>query len=614
MSEAESEEPERSHRDRDPFEEHHVRHLLTENSRLERSLSELRLGIDSHSIVAFTDPQGVILEVNDKFVEISQYSREELIGAPQSIVNSGHHPDAFFADMWRTITRGRIWQGTICNRAKDGTEYWVATTIVPMLDGEGRIERHLSIRTDVTLLHSAEVGVRRLAYSDPLTGLPNRVRMLGYLSASASGESAEGGPSVYVTAESDDLLMINDTFGFPAGDRFLRRIADALNGLHAADEGDGRGDGSAPDAAALPSLGHRLELVARVGSAAFGAVFSGFDDDDEAKAEAEMAVLAERIRELLEGVVAGELGVGVQPVIRVSYVPYRPGGELDGADVFTRAEIARRHGRRARRGEPSAPTAFEQSMVDEVRERAELVRDLRRCVAEQRLRLHLQPVVTADRQVIGYEALVRWADEKRGLLAPADFIPLAERTGLIIEIGDWVLDEACRILAAWARCAETRERTISVNVSERQLRSGVLVESVRAALLRHGAPPERLKLEVTESELHSDLERSVQILAELRAEHVQISLDDFGTGYSSLSHLNRLPVQQLKIDRSFVTEITGGITNMAIVAAIVHLARLMRLSVVAEGVETEEQFDALVSLGVDAFQGFLFGHPAPLEV
>ena len=602
MIEAGSEGPEPPPREYDPHGEGRTPHQ-TETARLRRSLDELRQGVDAHSIVAFTDPQGVILDVNDKFVELSQYTREELIGAPQSIVHSERHPDSFFAEMWRTVSRGEIWQGTLCNRAKGGSEYWLATTIVPLFDDEGRIERYLSIHTDVTQLYFAEARVRRLAYSDPLTGLPNRAMMLGHLTARA--DEAARGPLVYVTAEFDDLLMINDTFGFAAGDRFLRRIADEFGRLQAG-AGGGSEDGGS-------RLGRRPELVARVGSAAFGAVFSGFGGGPE-EIEAEMAGLAERLGEMLGAAVAKELGVGVEPMIRVSYVPCLPGDGLDGSEVFTRAEIARRYGPRTRGEDGSTAAVFEQSMIDEVRERSELVRDLRRCVAEKRLRLHLQPVVTADRRVVGYEGLVRWADEKRGLVTPAEFIPLAERTGIIIEIGDWVLDEACRILAEWAKDPETSERTVAVNVSERQLRSGVLVESVRAALRRHGAPPERLRLEVTESELHRDLERSVQILEELRAERVQISLDDFGTGYSSLNHLSRLPVQQLKIDRAFVAPVVDDETGAAIVGTIVQLARLMGLSIVAEGIETEAQFEALRGFGIDAFQGFLFGRPEPLAV
>lgn len=577
------------------FGEQRVRQLVTETIRNERTLNELQLGVDAHSVLAFTDPQGVILEVSDMYLELSGYSREELVGAPASIVNSGRHPPSFFAEMWQAIARGRIWQGTICNRAKDGTECWVAATIVPLLDAEGRIERYLSIYTHVSQLQSAETRLRKLAYSDQLTDLPNRAAMLMHLSDRVGRDARSTG--LYVTAEFDDLAMIKDMFGFAAGDRFLCRAAEQLGTLTRRDS----------------PLDQQADLVARVDPSAFGIAFSGLPGDLEETGR-RCEELARGVCALFEEAVKAEFGRGIEPGVRVGYVAYPPGGELDGADVFTRAEIARRHLATVPSRSRAGIAVFEQRMVDEARARADLVSDLREGVAENKLRLYLQPIVDAEREVVGYEALLRWIDPERGILPPSQFMHLAEETGLIVEIGEWALDEACRILAIWAKYPATSGYTISVNVSVRQLRSKTFVGSVRAALQRHGVAPERLRLEVTESELHTDLEQSVEILQELSAERVQIALDDFGTGYASLNHLNRLPVQQLKIDRSFITEITGSITNMAIVAAIVHLARLMRLSVVAEGVETEEQFDALLSLGVDAFQGYLFGKPEPLGV
>lgn len=585
----------------DPLGEERVRQIIVENVRLDRMLRDLQVGLDSHSIVVFTDTKGIILECNDKFVELSKYSREELIGAPQRIVNSGYHPRSFFDDMWSTISAGKIWQGTICNRAKDGTEYWVATTIVPIFDGRGKIERYLAIRTDVSQLRIAERRVRRLAYIDQLTGLPNRAMMLSHLSRSAAEETDKA--RVYITAEFDDLPTINDTFGFAAGDRFLRRVAEQLNDLVEV----------GPAERADYPLPYPPDLIARVGSASFGVVFSGLAGDD-AEVRREVIDLAKKLCSVLDRTIEDELGESIEPLIRTSYVVYRPGSGCDGADIFTQAEIARRHAPEVTRFEGRQPVAFEQRMIDEARLRSDLVLDLRRDVAAGQLRLFLQPVVNAEREVQGYEALVRWMHPERGLVLPGEFIALAEQTGLIIEIGDWVLNESCRILGEWAKRPETRHLTISVNVSERQLRHQILLSSVRGSLQRHGVPPDRLKLEVTESELHTDIDRSVEILRELRAEGVQIALDDFGTGYSSLNHLNRLPVQQLKIDRSFITAIVENEKDAAIVGTIVELAQQVGLHVVAEGIETAEQFQALQAFNIDSYQGFLFGKPAPIEV
>lgn len=600
-----------------------VRELLEENVRLENTLRDLRLGIDSHSIVAFTDARGIITDVNAKFVEVSQYSREELIGAPQSIVNSGYHSRAYFSTMWRTISRGQIWQGTIRNRAKDGSHYWVATTIVPLLDAAGAIDRYLSIRTDVTQLYSAEARVRHLAYYDQLTGLPNRQYLLKHLSDTTAQHRL--GSTVYITVEYSGMSMINETFGYSAGDLLLRHIGEYFIGLlptgqdeaataRAADDGPSTTPVSAAamSTAAAPLFECLPEFIARVGSSVFGIVFSGVMAAPE-ELDALAQRLAMRFGELLEARIQAEFGTGLEPLLRSAYVVYSSDDALDGAEVFTRNEIARRHSNVAGQFSECDPVTFEPSMVETVRSRAQLALDLRRGLNGGEFQLYLQPVVTADRQIRGFEGLVRWVNPERGVVMPGEFIPLAERTGVIVEIGDWVLDQACRILAEWAQHPGTRDYTLSVNVSERQLRHDVLVDSVRSSLKRHGAPPEKLLLEVTETELHRDLAQSVEILRELQAEHIHIALDDFGTGYSSLNHLNRLPVQSLKIDRSFVTSIAHDTRDAAVVDTIVRLARLMGLRVCAEGVETEEQYQVLKGFGIDSFQGYLFGKPERRE-
>lgn len=229
------------------------------------------------------------------------------------------------------------------------------------------------------------------------------------------------------------------------------------------------------------------------------------------------------------------------------------------------------------------------------------------------LHLYLQPIVGADRSVLGFEALVRWEGEDRVLVPPADFVPVAEYTGLIVDIDAWMLEEVCRLLASWSKNERSRELFIAVNVSEQQLRSGCFAEQVRSALARHGVRPQLLGLEVLENMIQRDIARTIEALNELRADGHEISLDDFGVGYSSLGRLKRLPVQNIKIDRSFVEDVAEDPLDVAIVEAIVHIARAIGMSATAEGVETEEQFARLQSLGVDRYQGFLFGRPGPVE-
>ncbi|MBN9612791.1 MAG: EAL domain-containing protein, partial [Actinobacteria bacterium] len=419
------------------FGEEQVRQLLAENTALERTLTELRLGLDAHAIVATTDRKGNILEVNDRFTEISKYSREELIGAPQSIVNSGVHPKSFFKTMWATIGRGQIWQGEICNRTKDGNKYWVATTIVPLLGDNGKPQRYLSIRTDVTQLRETERRVRRLAYFDNLTSMPNQSSMVKHLAETADSFGDEF--QAYLTLSLEDLITINDAFGYDMGDQTLKGIARLFTRI-------------AEESAAESSIGAVPDVVARVGSNVFGMHLTGLGRDSGA-AERRIAELSARLTHLVNETVRSCLGNVIEADLRVGYVLYRGIDGLDGAQVFTRAEIARR--RTFVTKMVGQPHAFDEQMILDTQDRVNLIFDLRRGVECGDLRLYMQPIVGPDGEVLGFEGLLRWEDPTRGLVRPDQFIPLAESTGMIVEIGAWVLDEACRTLAEWAEHAHT---------------------------------------------------------------------------------------------------------------------------------------------------------------
>lgn len=569
----------------------------------DRESREVIAALNRVSIVVVTDRRGVILHVNDRFCEISQYAREELVGRTHRIINSGLHPRGFFREMWRVIGRGGVWEGEICNRAKDGTEYWVDTAVIPLLGGDGRPERYIAIRTEQTQRHHAEDRVHELAFSDPATGLPNRASMLRFIEADAS--RAEHELSGFISVSIDDLSAVNDAFGYEVGDRLLAGAAEKLGGF----EDDGA-------------------RVARIGANTFGILLRRLGGDHRF-AERRVAATAERVLEALTGTVHLGSGVVVDASASAGYVLWAPDAGGEGAscapsaaadeehletgephDIVKCADIARK---RARRGDGRPRIRhFRQRMLDDAQQRVRLVSELRRGIDGGELRLFAQPIVDRQRRVIGEEGLIRWLSPERGLVPPADFIPLAEQTGIIVDIGEWVLEEACRVLAAWERDPERRELTLSVNLSERQLRVDDFTDRVRGTIARSGIEPERLKLELTESALHTDLDRTIGLLSLLRAEGVRASLDDFGTGYSSLSYLRRLPVQQLKIDRSFVSAVAEDAQAAAVARAIVQLGRTFELQVVAEGVETETQFERLLELGVDAFQGFLFGRPRPV--
>jgi PAS domain S-box-containing protein/diguanylate cyclase (GGDEF)-like protein len=574
----------------------------------DREIDQILDALSTYSIIAITDRTGVIQHVNDRFCEISKYSRRELIGRTHRVVNSGRHSREFFEEMWRVIGGGAVWTGEICNRAKDGAEYWVDTTIIPLRDEHGRTERFLAIRTEETQRHLAEDEARQLAHFDGSTGLANRTSMLRAVERTLAMQP-RGEFCAYVSFSVDELSAVNDAFGYEAGDLLLRDAAAGLRGI----EREG-----------LRS--------ARMGSNTFGVLLTELGDEQR-QAESRCLDAVEQVLSTINGASDLPSGMVLDVSASLGFVLWaRPGtraasGEPatsdgdcplddyieseDSAEIIKCADVARKRARRT--GGQLRVRRFRQRMLNEAQERVRLFSELRRGIERGELRLFAQPIVDRHRNMIGEEGLIRWLSPERGLVPPDAFIPLAEQTGLIIEIGDWVLEEACRVLSSWNGDPERRELTFSINLSERQLHADDFAERVHRILSRHDISPGLLKFELTESVLHTDLDRTIRMLGLLRAEGVLASLDDFGTGYSSLSYLRRLPVQQLKIDRSFVSSVVDDEHTAAITQTIVQLGRTFGLQVVAEGVETEAQFEALCELGVDAFQGYLFARPRPVS-
>ncbi|MFT4243099.1 MAG: EAL domain-containing protein [Acidovorax sp.] len=467
----------------------------------------------------------------------------------------------------------------------DGSMHWISVSGVPVFDAKGQLRGYRGVGRDITERKAVESQIEQLAFYDMLTGLPNRRLLVDRLQRAMAASARSGAQGALLFIDLDNFKDLNDTLGHDTGDQLLLQVAQRLKGC-------------VRDA----------DTVARFGGDEFVVLIEGLHSDAP-RASTEAAQVARHITAALGKPYAlGGASHHSTPSIGIALF----GQQACSVDeLLKHADLAMYQAKAAGR---NTQRFFDPDMQAAVSSRSALEADLRRGLQEKEFVLYYQPVVDAKGRLLGAEALVRWNHPRRGLVSPAEFIPLAEQTGLILPLGQWVLEAACAQLVAWSRSALTRQFFLSVNVSVRQFRQPEFVERTLSALHDSGANPERLKLELTESLLLADVEDVIARMERLRRHGLGFSLDDFGTGYSSLSYLKRLPLDQLKIDQGFVRDLQTDPNDAAIVRTILALAHSLDLAVVAEGVETTGQLEFLQRHGCQAFQGYLFGRPMPAEV
>jgi diguanylate cyclase (GGDEF)-like protein/PAS domain S-box-containing protein len=560
----------------------------------QRSVETLRRNVDQLRIAAtaFESQEGLmviddrhhILQANRAMTEMTGYTAEELMGQTPRMLCSPRHDEAFFEEIWHAIRRDGKWQGEVQGQRRSGETYpkWVRVSAVRADDGT--VTHFVFSETDITARKAAEEEITRLAFFDPLTLLPNRRLLVDRLqqALASSARSQHYGALMFI--DLDNFKTLNDTLGHDKGDLLLQQVAHRLGGCV-------RGG----------------DTVARLGGDEFVVMLEGLSDH-----AGEAATQAEAVGEkILTGLRQPYMLDGCEnrstPSIGVALFY---GHQTSIEELLKQADLAmyqsKTHGR-------NTLHFFDPKMQALVAERAAQESGLRAAVQAQQFVLHFQPQIVGTDQVTGVEALVRWQHPQRGIVSPVEFIALAEETGLILPLGLWVLETACAQLARWSTQPETEHLTMSVNLSASQLRQDNFVAQVLGILRRTGANPRRLKLELTESLLVSDVETTIEKMMALKERGVGFSLDDFGTGYSSLAYLKRLPLNQLKIDQGFVRDILMDPNDAAIARMVVVLAENLGLSVIAEGVESEAQRERLASLGCHVYQGYLFSRPLALE-
>ncbi|MCG8426392.1 MAG: PAS domain S-box protein, partial [Chromatiales bacterium] len=553
---------------------------ITERRKAAETIEKLSRAVEhSGNSVMITDTDGVIEYVNPQFIRVTGYNIDEAIGKTPALMKSGHNHDDIYAKLWSTIQSGSEWRGELLNRNKDGSLYWTLLSISPIKNDLGEITHFIGVSEDITALKEAHAKAEHLSLYDSLTELANRRLFIDRLQQVVESSKRDNHQTAVMYLDLDRFKNINDALGHDAGDRVLKTVAQRLLGC----------------------VRHQ-DTVARLGGDEFAILIPHIDGIHGARSIARKIInVLSRSMEMpdFQGAITTSIGITLAP-----------DNATEPEELMKNADLALYSAKAKGRNNFQF---FTEQMNAEVSRRLTVEHELLAAMEQDHLQLYYQPVVCLeDNHIVGVEALLRWNHPDKGLLYPDSFIQIAEETGLINRLGEWVITTACRDLQYMAAEAFQID-WVSINISARQFQHPDFLNRTQKILSQFCSSPDRFKLELTESALMENTHHAIKSLNRLKDMGIGLSIDDFGTGYSSLAYLKRFPVDTLKVDRSFVMDIPADSNDMEITAAIIAMANKLNLNVIAEGIETEQQLEFLRTNDCCLGQGYLFGKPMPLK-
>jgi diguanylate cyclase (GGDEF)-like protein/PAS domain S-box-containing protein len=557
---------------------------ISNQKEAERQLRIAAIAFESKEGMMVTDTNMTILTVNSAFTKITGYQADEVIGKKPKILSSERNDVTLYSEMWENLNSFDYWEGEIWNKRKNGELYPEQLSITAVKDIAGTVTNYVGRLTDITLSKKAEKKIEDLAYYDPLTRLPNRRLMTDRLHHAIATGARSGHQGSLLFLDLDHFKTLNDTLGHDMGDVLLQQVANKLTACVREGDSVSRFGGD--------------EFVILLENLSAQPIEAATQTEDIAN---KILASLNQTYQLASHKYNSTVSIGASLFGR---------GKLTVDDLLKQADIAMYQAKEDGR---NALRFFDPQMQTKITARVALEKELHQAIEEKQFELYYQIQVDAKHKPLGAEGLIRWHHPERGQISPLNFIPIAEETGLILPIGQWVLNTACAQLKAWKRNEYTQALTLAVNVSAKQFRQDNFVSNIMAMVKRHNINPMRLKLELTESLLLDNFEDTISKMNNLAEFGIQFSLDDFGTGYSSLQYLKLLPLFQLKIDQSFVRNLTTEISDQAIVRTIIAMANSLSLSVIAEGVESDEIEQCLLNEGCTHFQGYLYGKPLPIN-